>query len=239
MMPEKDGIETLAELKKLKNTPNIKTPIICLTANAVSGMREMYLGEGFDDYLTKPIDSTYLEMMLKKYIPSDKIEVVTEEELINAEKAAQNAEDDHDTIFRFLGDNGINVSKGLSNCAGDEEFYLSMLKEYLKGSEDKKNNLKKFRDSGDFKNYSILIHSIKSTSATIGAMAPYKIAQELEAASKEEKRDFVATFHEIFMKEYDSMLETLRSVLPVDDTDDSSVDFSDENGVMEFSPDPE
>ena len=70
-------------------------------------------------------------------------------------------------------------------------------------------------------------------------MAPYKIAQELEAASKEEKRDFVATFHEIFMKEYDSMLETLRSVLPVDDTDDSSVDFSDENGVMEFSPDPE
>ena len=78
----------------------------------------------------------------------------------------------------------------------------------------------------------------KEASATIGAMAPYKIAQELEAASKEEKRDFVASFHVVFMKEYEAMLATIGSVLPADD-DDQAGDFTDENGVMEFSPDPE
>ena len=238
-MPEMDGEEAFRIIRSHKDGPNINTPVICLTADAVVGARERYLSKGFDDYLTKPIDSTYLEMMLKKYIPSDKIEIVTDEEKKIAEMAAENAVDDPDTIFRFLGDNGINVSKGMSNCAGDKEFYFSMLKEYVKGSDKKKNDLKKFLDTGDFKNYTILIHSIKSTSATIGAMAPYKIAQELEAASKEEKRDFVASFHVVFMKEYEAMLATIGSVLPADDTDDTSEAYIDENGIMEFSPDPE
>ena len=61
MMPDKDGIETLAEMKALKDTPNNGTPIICLTANAISGMRETFMKAGFDDYITKPIDPDRLE----------------------------------------------------------------------------------------------------------------------------------------------------------------------------------
>jgi signal transduction histidine kinase/CheY-like chemotaxis protein len=74
MMPDKDGIETLKEMKACTDTPNQKTPIICLTANAISGMREMYLEAGFDDYLTKPIDTVKLENMLLKYLPENLIE---------------------------------------------------------------------------------------------------------------------------------------------------------------------
>ena len=74
MMPEKDGIETLHELRSRPNDPNINTPTICLTANAISGAREQYLAEGFDDYLTKPIDSAKLENMLLEYLPKEKIE---------------------------------------------------------------------------------------------------------------------------------------------------------------------
>jgi signal transduction histidine kinase/CheY-like chemotaxis protein len=68
MMPGKDGIETIKEMKACADTPNSKTPIICLTANAVSGMREMYINAGFDDYLTKPIDTEKLESMLLRYL---------------------------------------------------------------------------------------------------------------------------------------------------------------------------
>ncbi|MBR5765344.1 MAG: response regulator, partial [Lachnospiraceae bacterium] len=67
-MPEMDGEETFRAIKSHKDGPNIDTPVICLTADAVVGARERYLSKGFNDYLTKPIDSTYLEMMLRKYI---------------------------------------------------------------------------------------------------------------------------------------------------------------------------
>lgn len=65
MMPEMDGIQTLHYLKQRVDIVN--TPIIALTANAISGMKEMYLKEGFDDYLSKPIDQIKLNELLKKY----------------------------------------------------------------------------------------------------------------------------------------------------------------------------
>ena len=67
MMPEKDGIETLHEIQSFFGG-NFKTPVIVLTANAISGMRDMYLKEGFNDYLTKPISTKQLEEMLVTYI---------------------------------------------------------------------------------------------------------------------------------------------------------------------------
>lgn len=79
MMPDKDGIETLQEMRACADTPNQKTPMICLTANAVSEMREMYLEAGFDDYLTKPIDTEKLENMLLRYLPPDLVEQPTDE----------------------------------------------------------------------------------------------------------------------------------------------------------------
>ncbi len=79
MMPDKDGIETIKEMKECTDTPNKKTPVICLTANAVSGMREMYINAGFDDYLTKPIDTDRLESMLLTYLPPDLVEKVQDE----------------------------------------------------------------------------------------------------------------------------------------------------------------
>lgn len=79
MMPGKDGIETIKEMKALSDTPNQKTPVICLTANAISGMREMYIEAGFDDYLTKPIDTGRLENMLLRYLPPELVNTATDE----------------------------------------------------------------------------------------------------------------------------------------------------------------
>ncbi|MBR5765730.1 MAG: response regulator, partial [Lachnospiraceae bacterium] len=73
MMPGKDGIETLHDLKGSGEGPNKATPAICLTANAISGAREKYLSEGFDDYITKPIDPTALEEIILKYLPRERV----------------------------------------------------------------------------------------------------------------------------------------------------------------------
>ena len=65
MMPKQSGVETL---HKLQENPSFKTPVIALTANAISGMKEKYLAEGFNDYLSKPIDKTELNRVLNKYL---------------------------------------------------------------------------------------------------------------------------------------------------------------------------
>lgn len=71
MMPDMDGIETLKELREIEK--NAKTPAVALTANAVSGARQMYLDAGFDDYISKPVDGIRLEKMLLSMLPKDKI----------------------------------------------------------------------------------------------------------------------------------------------------------------------
>ena len=76
MMPEMDGIETLHQAKEMKSSKNKKTPFVALTANAVSGVRDMFISKGFDDYLAKPVDGKTLEQMVQKYMPREKIYAV-------------------------------------------------------------------------------------------------------------------------------------------------------------------
>lgn len=66
MMPNKTGVETLKELKE--NMEDYKTPTVALTANAIVGMKEKYLEEGFDDYLAKPIEKDELKRVLNKFL---------------------------------------------------------------------------------------------------------------------------------------------------------------------------
>ena len=73
MMPEMDGIDTFAEMRKLDNSPNKNTPVIMLTANAITGVRERFLQEGFTDYLSKPVSGDKLENMILKYLPGEKL----------------------------------------------------------------------------------------------------------------------------------------------------------------------
>jgi CheY-like chemotaxis protein len=65
MMPEMDGVEAAATIRDMETS----VPLIAMTANALRGMREFYLGHGFDDYLSKPINSLLLDEILKKWIP--------------------------------------------------------------------------------------------------------------------------------------------------------------------------
>lgn len=235
-MPEMDGEETLKAIRRYKTGPNIDTPVICLTADAVVGARERYLSKGFNDYLTKPIDSTYLEMTLKKYIPEDKLEFISEEEKALNRAVDQSAQDDH-SIIKILSNIGVTTSKGLENCAGDERFYTSMLIEYSKGSDGKIEDLNRFLDEGDLHNYEILIHSLKSTSATIGAEIPSKTALDLENAAKNGDLDFIIANHERFLSEYKAVLEAIEIAIP---SEDGQGEFEiGDNGAMEFAPDSE
>ncbi len=86
-MPGMDGIEMLHRLRRESMNPNQHKPCIALTANAMSGARDYYISEGFEDYLSKPIDSAALEKMLMDFLPAEKIRIEKQPELPDPELA--------------------------------------------------------------------------------------------------------------------------------------------------------
>ncbi|MBQ7260213.1 MAG: response regulator [Lachnospiraceae bacterium] len=174
MMPDKDGIETLKEMKAITNAQNTLTPVICLTANAISGMREMYTNAGFDDYLTKPIDAERLETMLMQYLPDDKVTCVSGDDDID--------EDEDQALPDFLYDiKEIDTDPGLNYC-GDGESYVDALMMYMGSAEKKAEEIEKYRAAGDIKNVTIKVHALKSASRSIGALELGEFAERLEKA---------------------------------------------------------
>ena len=68
MMPEMDGIETFHAMKEMSDNKSKDAPVVILTANAIVGVRDEYMKEGFNDYLSKPIEVEKLEMMIKEML---------------------------------------------------------------------------------------------------------------------------------------------------------------------------
>ena len=190
MMPGMDGIETLKMLKYEKILGD--APVIVLTANAVVGAKEQYLKQGFDGYLSKPIRIEELEEILKTYLPE---ELITEGSTEDAPAEKPKGLD----YFRSL---GLDVDEGVSYAAGDEDFYLEMLKEYARSADGKCDELEGYYNNEDWKNYKIQIHAIKSTSKTIGAEKLSDAAKALESASGNSDLDFMKKHHHEFLAEF-------------------------------------
>ena len=223
-MPGMDGLETMRGIREREDGINRKTPVICMTADAVQGARERYLAEGFTDYISKPIDSKELEMLLTKYLPAGKVEKSRETAPAGGGTAA--VPDGLD----WLREAGVKTEEGLRFCQGDETLYRTILGEYLQGAETHMANLRKYYEAGDWKNYGIQVHTLKSTSRTIGAEALSATAAELEKASYREDEEFIRRTHGIMMQEYLGFTAILARHMP-------TVGQQPETGeVMEFLP---
>ncbi len=170
-MPGMDGIETLAAMKKLTNTLNADTPVIALTANAVAGARDMYLEAGFTDYLSKPIESEKLEKKLMQYLPAEKVHRT---EAALALEEGQQA----DEIFPPM--DGVNLAVALQNC-GSADILREAFRDFYANIEPKSAQIADYAAQGDWKNYTVLVHALKSSAKLIGALELSEQAKYLEA----------------------------------------------------------
>ena len=211
MMPEMDGIETLRVIRDRGLCGD--APVIVLTANTVAGAREMYLSEGFDDYLAKPVTGRMLYGTLRKYLPEEMIKEMPAD--IPAPAEERTAPRRKRTVMERLGQ-FLDTAAGMTYCCEDEEFYVSMLRTYLENS--RLEDMKKFFEEKDLDNYRITVHSIKSTSLTIGAAELSGEAKSLEMAQRSGDIGYIEANHQRVYEQYDEMLGKIKAVL--DDPDD-------------------
>ena len=226
MMPELDGIETLHLLKKEHN-PNEHTPVIVLTANAISGMREKYLAEGFVDYLTKPIRGEDLEKAIIEHLPQELLHIEQvkvihtpkSEAFVNAEtpavsinqkeelyKAADSSTSDQTPFQNAL--DCMEWDVGLGYADGDENFFKEVIQFYIE--EAKESPLQEDFESQDWTSYEIHIHALKGTSKTIGAIAFHKACLAMEQAVKQKDFQFVQVNQSALMSGYHALVQKLQ-----------------------------
>jgi len=200
MMPEMDGIETMHHIREKVGHYYRKLPIIALTANAAPGNREMFLEEGFDDFLAKPIEVSVLERVLKRNLPAEKLIFQTKTE----EGAAKEPQREKEELV--IGE--LDVEKGMLYCGGKEE-YLNILAAYYEERHENRQTLEDLFEKHDWKNYTIKIHALKSMMQNIGALSLSAKAKALELAGKRSDMDYIIKNHADMLAEYQHVMEEL------------------------------
>lgn len=193
MMPEMDGIEVLRCSKQMTDNKCRGIPIIALTANAVSGAKEMYLSQGFNDYLSKPLNGKVLEETMMKYLPSEKLKkYVSEDEAETGETARE----------KLQADDILDDAMGMQYCGNSEEFYIEILEMFCSQYEQKYAELQKDFEEENWNSYVVNIHALKSNSKNIGGKLLAEACLNLENAGKRlreseeaEAIDYIFTNH--------------------------------------------
>jgi signal transduction histidine kinase/CheY-like chemotaxis protein/HPt (histidine-containing phosphotransfer) domain-containing protein len=183
MMPGLDGIEATREIRNLSDKHR-KIPIVAMTANAISGAREMFLSLGLDDFLLKPIETNALNAILLRWIPLDK-----QERLLSSEDKKDELAKNPQALPNLP---GLDVSAGLSRANGQREAYLTTLEYFRKDALISLSNLNASLENKEYRDFTIHIHALKSAAGVTGATELAARAAALEAASIAGAEGFIA-----------------------------------------------
>lgn len=201
MMPDMDGIATFEEMKRM-NHQNKTTPVIAMTANAVKGAKEMYLQHGFADYISKPIFEEKMWKILERFLADKQTDTVEKQ---NSDDGAEENKKSLQERFPYL-----DTEQGMSVCMEDEDFYLKILKVYLK--DEMVDTLQQDYEAGAWAQYQIHVHGLKNVSANIGAMELSEQFKGLEYAIKNHDipdTDYIRSHHDKVMEAYQELLRRL------------------------------
>lgn len=201
MMPGMDGVETLSRLREIKKG-NKSTPVIALTANALVGVKEEMLEEGFDDFLGKPMDLTELENVLIRFLKElqeEMPEAGREETGFAAETAGR-----YESLIR----KGIDVQAGIELCGG-EESYLEVLKAFVTNAPVQQRSLSQSLKLGDYRRYTVSAHALKSAAASIGALKLSEISRMHEEAGNKENIAYINEDFVNLIEEYGEIVKAI------------------------------
>jgi signal transduction histidine kinase/CheY-like chemotaxis protein/HPt (histidine-containing phosphotransfer) domain-containing protein len=232
MMPGMDGIEAAQIIRNEIDSDYARTiPIIALTANAITGNDKFFLNNGFQDFLTKPIDIIKLNDAINRWVRDKKLEkdlgLDTESRLAEglAEETRDAEAERHDSdiegriavLIRTIHVNGLDAEKGLERFGGDGKAYMESLRSYVVHTPEL---LEAARNTDILTDYAITVHGIKGSSRGISAEAIGQKAEELEHAAKAGNFDLVTEKNggfllaaELFIADLSGLLDILEENL--------------------------
>lgn len=235
MMPGMDGIETLHEIKKLAghtDFPNKDTPVIALTANAVAGVREMYLAEGFAEFLTKPVNAELMEQIICKYLPQELVRMAEKTDLNPGTDRNPETDNDAGQYDSYL-EQGVSVRNGLKHSKGDMEIYLDFVRFFLKDGH-KMEQLRQDLSGHHMKDYAIQVHALKGNARLLGADKLADIAYEHEMQSKAGQEEDVSAHWEELEQAWKTALEAFQDIYDTYASVPEEADISDDGGQTEL-----
>ena len=219
MMPDPDGIETMHLIRSDETRLNADTPQIILTANAIMGSRAKYEAEGFDNYLSKPVESQRLIKMVRKYLPDNKVMYKPKRRRVASEEAAKTGDEQAImaaavTNSRTMeGDAPIDIPALLSRFDNREETVRMILEEVIKEGERKIPLLRELIEKEDIKRYAVESHGVKGVMASSCIAGLSATAKQHELAAKEGNIKFCKDNVESFLAEYKDVLDYIRKYL--------------------------
>ena len=175
-MPEMDGFEATAVLRRREIAENLpRTPIVAMTAHALAGDRERCLDAGMDDYIAKPVRQQTLEAMLRKWMTDDPSTQIAEPQKSDGA--------DPDTAAESILDAGaVDILRTALEAL--PEAYREVLNSFLESVPRLHNDIRAAIEAEDPKAMEIAAHSLKSNSATLGAMELSRLAATVEGLGR-------------------------------------------------------
>ncbi|MCR4648785.1 MAG: response regulator [Lachnospiraceae bacterium] len=243
MMGGMDGVEAMKRIRAVLSREGRDMPIVALTANAMSSAKQMFLSEGFDGFVSKPIETEELERVLKRVLPKSRItyedasgqEYEFPDEDNEAEEEKNSFSDDNDPL-KIMSDYGIKIKEGLKYCMDDRDFYENLLKQYVVEADAKRKAAIEAFENKDWHNYAILLHALKSTSKMIGAMEVSEKAKELEKAAKEENAIYIMEHHPRVLEEYIELTDKISEAFGTKKTETVTEESEEKEEALEFEP---
>lgn len=194
MMPELDGVETTRIIRRLH--PNLDDmPIIALSANAVGDARKMFLAEGMNDFVAKPIELRAIVAKIRRWLPPEKI--------------IKGGVAEAETVTEELKVGDLDTASAL-RLLGSPKLFWTILKKYYEAIEPKSVAIKKYEQDGDVKAYTIEVHALKSSSKQIGAWKLAALAEELELAGKQNDLDTIKKKTDQLLQLYVAYLDVFK-----------------------------
>ena len=194
-MPGMDGTETLGHIRRQAGGVNRETPVVCLTADAVSGAKERYLQKGFSDYLAKPIDGDALEEMVRNFLPPEKLIIGEQAKALSEawenaareekkKKAAEtrnakSAPDERTLRAFYRGSEDLSFRNAINNSM-DAETLFEIICQFYEDIPAKADEMERYMKAEDWENFTILTHALKNTARMIGALQLSEDARTLE-----------------------------------------------------------
>lgn len=231
MMPGMDGVEVTEIIRAANDEYYTKLPIIALTANAVNGVREMFMKSGFDDFLAKPIELSALDRILRSYLPKEYLEPPAKVYYGKRDRR-RSGNPERNRKTESGGFPLLDTRKGIIYVGGNEKAYREILSLFIQKCEEKTEVIRKLFEQRDAKNYAVEVHALKSSSLSVGAERLSGIAKELEAAGKAGNIDTMGEKNDELLKLYEEVAGEARKYL---DSVEDTVSASEEVGIEEMS----